>query len=161
MTRVMALVLLLAAPQAGADVDAAKYPASTFAALLAEHRGHEAAGASSIEAQDVKATVQARGAGRMRKLSRVERRFLAAWAEAQGQPGIPKLFRRAVLVEDEGVSRWLLLQDALVRPWRDEIGHGTGVELRVMLMGEMEGQPMIAVNAFSALAPAAAPTTSS
>lgn len=57
---------------------------------------------------------------------------------------------REVQVEEAGSLRWVPIQEALIEPIKSELGQGGGMDLYVMLLGDLDGAPTFIAGEFRA-----------
>lgn len=106
----------------------------------------------TIEAANVKYTVDADYTGQHRELVPGRKELLRRWAKALRHPmGYAAMFEHEIQIRGEDQEYWLPIQNPLVEPFAAETGAGSRVRLRIMYIGATAREPVFVVNSFQVL----------
>lgn len=106
----------------------------------------------TIEAANVKYTVQAEYTGQHRELVSARKELLSRWARSLGYPTeYATMFEHEVQIKAGKQVYWLPIQNSLVAPFAAETMAGSRVRLRIMYIGATGQERVFVVNSFQVL----------
>ncbi|SRR6266581_631028 len=145
---ILALLCLLLVPLAAAmAADWSQYAPASLADTVSRHRpAHDKTTFSP--GVPIRATLQHAAAGR--EVGKAKRDFLAKWLRSVGLPSEHlSLFQYEVKFKERGREFWIPAQTLLVTSLRDDVQlHGVDVDAYVMLIGFLNGEPVLLLNRF-------------
>jgi hypothetical protein len=106
----------------------------------------------TIEAANVKYTVEAKYTGQHRELVAARNELLRRWAKSLSHPPeFATMFEHEIQIKADKQIYWLPIQNSLVEPFAAEAIVGSRLRLRIMYIGATRNERVFVVNGFEVL----------
>ncbi len=106
----------------------------------------------TIEAANVKYTVEARYTGQHRELLAARKELFRRWAKSLSHPSeYAIMFEHEIQIWADKREYWLPIQNSLVEPFANEASAGSRLRLRIMYIGATRKERVFVLNGFEVL----------